>query len=269
MLVKQLQLGKEANFATLLINYYKALVSTLRFDAISQIKKELIFILENDFNASPKDCELLGDRYRRKKDYIPAILFYQVAEALHKQKSDSDEIINCLQGCALGLKIAIGDLLKLRPDLRPIVTSEIVPAMRRIYNKLSGMHCSRITKMILIRSLCLHHIETTELISEDNTVREKTLREAVALMKGAFKEDASKYHLYSAHLNNLAVVCMTKERPEEAIEIFEEAIVSRKRATDYTTRFEREQDLHASVDGLRKAREMLEYMQKASTSAET
>ena len=181
---------------------------------------------------------------------------------MYKKKIDSDEIINCLQGCALGLKLAIGELMKERPDLRSIVAKDVVPAMRRVYDNLSGMVAAQTEKMVLIRSLCLHHIETTELISEDNTVREDTLREAVALMDASFEENASKYHLYSAHLNNLAVTCMTKERPKEAIELFERAIESRKEAKDYTSEQEREQDLEASVGGLKKAEEMLKYMQK-------
>ena len=264
VLAKQMQLGEKGNFAPLLINYYTTLVSTFRFDEANKIKLELFEIIKTIMRATPKDCELLGDRYMNDRDFIKAILFYQAGEALYKKGIDTDEIINCLQGLALGLKIAAGQLMKKRPDLRMIVAKVVVLAMRCIYNDLSGMFSAEANKMVLVRSLCLHHIETTELIAEDNRVREETLREAVELMERAFGERASKYNLYSSHLNNLAVTCMTQERPGEAIEIFEKAIDSRLKAEDYKTDIEKQEDLVASEDGLRKAKEMLSYMAAAS-----
>ena len=52
--------------------------------------------------------------------------------------------------------------MKIRPDLRSIVADKVVPAMRRIFNKLCGIMVAEDRKMILIQSLYLHHIETTE-----------------------------------------------------------------------------------------------------------
>ena len=260
ILVKQIELGKEANFAWILINYYKTLVSSSKFEKAKRIKEEFFVILKNKLRATPKDCELAADRSKDNRDFMKAILLYQAAEALYNSNRDSDEIVNCLQGCALGLKIAAGDLLKERPDLRSIVADDVVPAMRRIYDKLSNMFSAHTHKMVLIRSLCLHHIETTELIAEENLVRERSLREAIDLMDKAFGDEAGKYHLYSSHLNNLAVVCMVKEEIEEAIATFEKAIESRKTATDYSSEPERNRDIEASKSGLEKSKEMLRYM---------
>ena len=238
-------------------------MSTLQHEEAKKIKEELFIILENSLHATPKDCELLGDKFRKDQEYIKAILMYQAGEVLVKESSNEfDEIINCLQGCALGLKMAAADLMKERGDLRSIVADDIVPAMRRIYVKLSDRQTAGTTISVLIRSLCLHHIETTELLCDDNTVRERTLREAVALMEKEFGEAAGKHHLYSCHLNNLGVFCMTQERPREAICIFEKSIESRRMAEDYTTEQERAKDLAASEDGLRKAKEMLRFMQE-------
>ena len=132
-----------------------------------------------------------------------------------------------MQGCVLGLKISVKALIKERPDLKCIVSRDVVPAMRRIYNKLSNMLSAGAEKMVLLRSLCLHHIETTEHIAENNGVREDTLREAIRMMDEELEERARKFHLYSAHVNNLAVTCMSKDRPEEAIDLFHKAIECR------------------------------------------
>ena len=263
LLVKQMQLGERASFIPVLINYYTSLVSIGRSKEAKEIKTEFIQTLKEVLDAQPKECELLADDYRKKGNNLKAILFYQAAEALYTEETETDEMINCLQGCTLGMKLAVTALVKQRPDFRSIVNRDVVPAQRRVYNKLSNMLSAHNEKMVLIRSLCLHHIETTELVSEDNRVREKTLREAVAMMDQEFGENAGNYHLYSAHLNNLAVTCMTQEQPEEAITLFRRAIDCRHTAKDYDTEEEKRSDLKASQGGLQKAEEMLAFMRQA------
>ena len=132
-------------------------------------------------------------------------MLYQAAEALYNGPIETDTMMNCFQECILGLKISEGKLVKKRPDLRSIVSRNVVPAMCRIYNKLTNMMELQEEKTILIRSLCLHHIKTTELISENNAVRKKTLRKAIQMMDGILGESANKYRLFSGHLSNLAV----------------------------------------------------------------
>ena len=224
------------------------------------IKQEFISTLKETLDVTPKECELMADSFKEKNEYIKAILLYQTAEAFYTGPVETDTIMNCFQGCILGLKISVGELVKERPDLRSIVSRNVVPAMRRIYNKLTNMMELQEEKTILIRSLCLHHIETTELISENNAVREKTLREAIQMMDRELGESANKFHLYNGHLNNLAVTCMSLDRPDEAIDLFEKAIECQKSAEDYDSSNEREGDLEMSNKGLEKAREMLAYM---------
>ena len=261
LLVKQVQLGDRASFIPVLINYYISLVSIGRTKEAKEIKTEFIQTLNEVLDAQPKECELLADEYMKKGDNLKAILFYQAAEALYTEETETDEMINCLQGCILGMKLAVTELVKQRPDFRSIVNRDVVPAQRRVYNKLSNMLCAHNEKMVLVRSLCLHHIETTELVSDDNKVREKTLREAVAMMDQEFGENAGNYRLYSAHLNNLAVACMVEERPEEAIGLFHRAIECRHTAKDYTSTEEQESDLELSKGGLQNAEEMQKFMQ--------
>ena len=263
LLVKQVQLGDRASFIPVLINYYISLVSIGRSKEAKEIKTEFIQTLKEVLDAQPKECELLADEYKKNGNNLKAILFYQAAEALYTEETETDEMINCLQGCTLGMKLAVTELVKQRPDFRSIVNRDVVPAQRRVYNKLSNMLSAHNEKMVLIRSLCLHHIETTELVSDDNKVREKTLREAVAMMDKEFGDRARDFHLYSAHLNNLAVTCMTQERPEEAIGLFCRAIECRLTAKDYTSMEEKESDLKASQGGLQKAEEMQKFMHSA------
>ena len=213
--------------------------------------------------ATPSDCKLLGDSYTSNQDFIKAILLYQAGEALYEKGVDTNGMINCLQGCALGLKIVVEQLMKVRPDLRPIVASDVVPAMRRVYDQLSVVFCCRTNRLVLIRSLCLQYIETTEMVSEDYRAREATLKEAIVLMETAFKETVSKYSLYNSHLNNLAVLYMDKERPNEAIELFEKAIQSNLKAEDYKNESVRENDLLSCKKGQAKAKEMLKIVEKA------
>ena len=260
ILSKQMQLDEKVSYLPTLIDYYKSLVNIRRHREAKDIKNEFIETLKLILQPSPKECELLGDSYRSHGEYIKAILFYQTSEALYTGETETDEIINCMQGCTLGLNLSVSALVKERPDLRTIVTKDVVPAMRRVYTKLSNMLDASGEKMVLIRSLCLHHIEITELIAEDNSVREITLREAIELMDQELGDRADKFRIYSAHVNNLAVTCMIQERPEDAIELFQKAIKCRNSAQDYDTSAEKENDLKMSRDGLQKAHEMHAYM---------
>ena len=260
ILSKPMQMDEKVSYLPTLIDYYKSLINIRRHREARDIKNEFIETLKLVMQPSPKECELLGDSYGSQKEHVKAILLYQTSEALYTGETETDEMINCMQGCALGLKLSVAALMKERPDLRTIVTKDVVPAMRRVYTKLSNMLAASGEKMVLIRSLCLHHIETTELIAEDNSVRETTLREAIELMDQELGDRACKFHVYSAHVNNLAVTCMNQERPEEAIELFQKAIACRNSAEDYDTHAEKEDDLKMSREGLEKAREMLADM---------
>jgi len=261
ILNNQMQQHEEVTFLPILIDYYKSLINIRRNKEARDIKIKIIQTLEQTLEVPSKECELLADSYRNKDENVKAILLYQAAEALYKEQTETDEMINCLQGCALGLKLAVGALVKERPDLRTLVSQDVVPSMRRIYNKLSNMMAAHGEKMVLIRSLCLHHIETTELVAENNAVRETTLREAIELMDEELGNRAPKFHLYSAHVNNLAVTCMTQDRPDEAIDLFKKAIECRNSAEDYDDQLEKASDLKMSNGGLQKAYEMRAYMQ--------
>ena len=105
-----------------------ALISTGDCNTADAIKDELVENLRDNLHATAKECELLGDRYKKQKQYIKAILLYQVGEAL-VEGIETDEMINCLQGCALGLKLSVSKLVKIRPDLRSIAADKVVPAM--------------------------------------------------------------------------------------------------------------------------------------------
>ena len=242
------------------MDYYKSLVYIRRQGEAIRVKNEFNEKLREALQVTSKECELLADSYREKDENLKAILMYQAAEALYTGENETDEIINCLQGCALGLKLSVTELVKQRPDLRSIVLKDVVPAMRRVYDKLSQMMDAHGEKMVLIRSLCLHHIETTELISDNNPIRENTLREAIQLMDEELGERANKFHLYSAHVNNLAATCYTLDRPDDAIELFKKAIEYRKTAQDYDDPDERNDDVKTSERGLNKAMEMRAYM---------
>ena len=258
LLYRLVQFGENASFTPILINYYAALISTGDYNTADAIKDELVENLRDNLHATAKECELLGDRYNKQKQYIKAILLYQVGEAL-VDGIETDEMINCLQGCALGLKITVSKLVKIRPDLRSIVSEKVVPAMRRIFDKLCGIMVAEDEKMVLIQSLCLHHIETTELRAEDSSVREHTLREAIALMDQKLGEEACQHKLYSAHLNNLGVACMTQNKADEAATFLYQAIEARKRAKDYDSELEQKMDLTMSKSALKDVEEMIHY----------
>ena len=256
-----MQVDKKVSFLPTLIDYYQSLVKIRRHREAKEIKNQFIELLAETLQVSPKECELLADRYRNKGQHLKAILLYQAGEALYTGEVETDDIINCMQGCVLGLKMSVSALVKERPDLICIVSRDVVPAMRRVYNKLSDMQAAGSEKMVLVRSLCLHHIETTELVAENNGVREDTLREAIRMMDEELGDRARKFHLYSAHINNLAVTCMSKDRPEEAIDQFKKALECRESAEDYDDPMERMNDLRISKNGLEKAHEMLVYRQ--------
>ena len=260
LLNAQMHLGEKVTFLPLLMDYYKSLVFVGRWKEAKEIKNEFIKTVQESLDVTPKECELLADSYRVKNENLKAILLYQAAEAMYTGLTETDVIINCMQGCGLGLKLAVTELVKQRPDLRSIVSRDVVPAIRRVYGKLTGMMGAHGEKMVLIRSLCLHHIETTELILENNAVREKTLQEAIAMMDEELKERACNFHLYSAHVNNLAVTCMSQDRPDEAIKLFEQSLKNRSTAQDYDDPAEKERDLEMTKKGLLKAHEMREYM---------
>ena len=264
ILNKQMQVNEKVSFLPVLIDYYQSLVKIKQHGEAKDIKNQFIDLLAQTLQVSPKECELLADSYRNKGQHLKAILLYQTGEALYTGEVETDDIINCMQGCALGLKLSVSALVKERPDLRCIVSQDVVPAMRRVYNKLSNMQGAGDEKMVLVRSLCLHHIETTELVAENNGIREDTLREAIWMMDEELEDRARKFHLYSAHINNLAVTCMSKDRPEEAIDLFRKAIECRESAEDYDDQLEKMSDLMASKNGLEKAQEMLDYRQQTS-----
>ena len=261
LMLKQKQLGSRGNFASLLINYYKALVSTFRLEDAKKVKLELIEILKRNLRATPKDCETLGRNYKCKHEYIKAILFYQAAEGMLSKPSESEEIITCLMGCSSGLHDAATSLIEKRPDLRCIVADDIVPAMRRIYDKLSRMMIAQNGQIIQIRSLCLYNIEKTELIAEDNTIREKTLREAIGLMENAFGEKASEDMLYCSHVMSLAAFCLENNKAKEANKLFRKAIKCRNEVKDerFNTEDQKNSHLESCMLGLRKSKEMLNF----------
>ena len=261
MLNQQMLLDEKVSFLPILMDYYKSLVNVGRQDEAWDIKNEFTDTLQETLELSTMECEQLADTYRKKGEYLKAILLYQASEKMYTGQTETDEITNCLQRCALGLKLSVTALVKQRPDLRRIVSDDVVPAIRRVYDKLSSMMDAHGEKMVLIRSLCLHHIETTELVSDNNSVREKTLREAIRMMDQELMGGVSKFNLYSAHVNNLAVTCMSQDRPAEAVELFTKAIEYRNIAEDYNSSAERTNDLAMSQEGLRKAHEMLAYMQ--------
>ena len=259
-----MQVDEKVSFLSMLIDYYQSLVKIRRHREAKEIKNQFIELLAETLQVSPKECELLADSYSNKGQHLKAILLYQAGEALYTGEVETDEIINCLQGCALGLKISVLALVKERPDLRCIVSRDVVPAIRRIYIKLSNMLGAGDEKMVLVRSLCLHHIETTEHVAENNWVREDTLREAIRMMDEELGDRAKKFKLYSAHVNNLAATCIFKDRPEEAIDQFKKAIACRESAEDYNDLTKKMNELRISKNGLKEAQEMLAYGQQTS-----
>ena len=73
-------------------------------------------------------------------------------------------------------------------------------------------------------------------------------------------ERANNFHLYSAHVNNLAATSYSLDRPDEAIDLFEKAIECRKTAQDYNDPNDRNDDVLTGERGLNKAIEMCAHM---------
>ena len=131
-------------------------------------------MLAEILQVSPKECELLADNYRNKGQHLKAILLYQAGEALYTGEVETDDIINCMQGCALGLKMSVSALVKERPDLICIVSRDVVPAMRRVYNKLSDMQAAGSEKIWYWFVLCACITLKRQTLSQKTTGFEKT-----------------------------------------------------------------------------------------------
>ncbi|CAK8681803.1 unnamed protein product [Clavelina lepadiformis] len=79
LLNKLYNFGPSVCIAPILMNYYVTLLKTERGDESEKVREELTNTIKNEINSTARECQLLGDKFRKDKEHHKALLFYQIA----------------------------------------------------------------------------------------------------------------------------------------------------------------------------------------------
>ncbi|CAK8689371.1 unnamed protein product [Clavelina lepadiformis] len=254
---KQYKLGSKFNFAPVLVKYYVSLIHTDRLDKAAKIRDELTSLIQELLESSPEELEKYGHSLRQKSKFIEAILFYQISHRFCETEMNPADAVSALQGCALGTKLAVTELLEKHKVSKQTVRKHVIPEMHKFIDCLGRFKSVEKKLICIVQGLCLHHVEHCEFLVGDVNAREASIKRAITSMKDVLGSEAEKHHLYGGHLNNLGHTYLVKDRPGDAASYFSQAIVAKKRAEDYDTQAEKLEDIKKSELALQLARRQL------------
>ncbi|XP_078486382.1 uncharacterized protein LOC144744891 [Ciona intestinalis] len=118
--------------------------------------------------------------------------------------------------------------------LKPIVRTQVIPLMRDMREMIRRSDDVSEEDRCLQEVWCLYRIEYSEYLVDDLDSREKTGKEAIAMMDSVFKERARKYSVYGYCLHNLGYLYKRTSRPSAACKYFHKAITAFGKAEDIT-----------------------------------
>ncbi|XP_078491091.1 uncharacterized protein LOC108949854 [Ciona intestinalis] len=198
-------------------------------DAIG-IKDQLNKLFKEKFHTTPNEIKKIADTIRGEGKDMETILFYQIAAEFYRNEALAGLV--GIANCALGIKESIKAMLSRDEGLKPILRNKVIPLMRDMREMIRQSDGVSEEDRCVQEVLCLHWTEYSEYLIGDINGREKTLKEAIAIMERAFKERAGQYNVYGTCLNNLGVTYLGTSRPNDACQYYLKAIAAYEKAED-------------------------------------
>ncbi|XP_026689558.2 uncharacterized protein LOC100176394 isoform X1 [Ciona intestinalis] len=192
----------------------------------AQLKKLLI----EKSQTTPHEIKEFADSIRGEGRDMEAILFFQIAAEFYGNKLKAGLV--GIANCCLGVRESIESMLSRDEELKPIVRTHVIPLMQGMRKMIQRSSDVGEEDRCLQEVWCLHRIEYTEYLVNDLDSREKTLKEAIAMMKRVYKKKAGKSEVYGVCLNNLGITYELTSRPSDACQCFREAIAAYAKAED-------------------------------------
>ncbi|XP_078492823.1 uncharacterized protein LOC144748386 [Ciona intestinalis] len=196
----------------------------------NKFKDQLKNILNEKFQTTPNEIQAFADTIRGEGRDTEAILFYQIASELYGNQSK--KCLVRISNCASGIQESIRAMISRDKGLKPIVRTQVIPLMRDMREKIRRSDDVSEEDRCLQEVDCLCHIAVGENLMGDLNSAEKTMKDAIAIMKRVFKEKAEKYLVYGHCLYNLGYTYGWTSRPNEACECYRKAIAAYGKAED-------------------------------------
>ncbi|XP_078493161.1 uncharacterized protein LOC144748723 [Ciona intestinalis] len=213
-----------------LVNHYRCCMLVEEKEEAIRIKEQLKTLIKEKFQTTPNEIETFAHTIRGKGRDMEAILFYQIAAEFYGNQSKAG--LFGIGNCAEGIQESIKAMLSRDEELKPIVRTHVIPLMRDMREMIRRSEDVSEEDRCLEEVWCLHSIGYNEGLVGDQDGREKTLKEAIAIMERVFKERAGKYQVYGYCLNHLGHTYVLTSRPNDACQYYLKAIAACGKAED-------------------------------------
>ncbi|XP_078493051.1 uncharacterized protein LOC108949958 [Ciona intestinalis] len=207
-----------------LVNHYRCCMLVGEMEEAIQIKEQLMTILKEKFETTANEIKTSADTIRDEERDMEAILFYLIAAEFYGNQSK--ECLVGISDCAWGMKESIRPMLSRDKGLKPIVRTHVIPLMRDMREITRGSDDVSEENRCLQEVECLCQIGVSEYLVGDLDSKEKTLKEAIAIMERVYKENAVKYEIYGQCLNTLGYTYGCTSRPNDACLYYRKAITA-------------------------------------------
>ena len=264
MLQTLYEFGPAVCFLPTKIRYFKVLMMTDRGEEAVQIVDDILEVLRKDLPVTFEECKRLAKKYFAQKQYVLSILFDLLGNSLLPDVLVEEKKVIGIAKNMTRLGQSLSEVRKAHScdnALKSFILPKIRSSLAAVFETVGEKNRK---KTATIHVLCKHVVQIMEGTFGDVEAVEKTLKDALELMKSASGEEAEKSHVFGTVLNNLGAATLQQGKIEEAKDLFEQAISVNSDATDYSTEEERKKDVARSTTGLKKVNEILEARQRTT-----
>ncbi|XP_078482098.1 uncharacterized protein LOC144743093 [Ciona intestinalis] len=211
-----------------LVNHYQCCMLVEEAEEAIRTKDQLKQFLKDKSQTTPNEIKTYADTIRGKGRDMEAILFYQIAAEFYGSKSKAGLV--GIMKCVIWIRDSIEAMLSRDEELKPIVRTHVIPLMRDMREMIRRSDDVSEEDRCLQEAKCLYSIGWCEGYVSGFNEKEKTLKEAIGIMKKVFKKRAGNYQLYGLCLNNLGNTYVLTSRPNDACQYFLKAIAAFEKA---------------------------------------
>jgi len=250
---KKINLGKELSYARDLVTFYKICIFSKNSEKASRVREQIRDIINSQINCvNARSLQELAQKLRGRGKHAESILFYQLAAERYERDEGriaASGIANCCSGLRNTIKNFVDENTN---EKRSLVQHHVIPLMREMRERLLKVDDIDANFRAYCEAHCLHCVEYIEGLIEDYENCELTLSEAINLMESRLLEDCRRNRVFATLLHNLGYVYEVTGRLEEALELYERALLVDKSAVDYRGEDERATNIEAGENSIRR-----------------
>nr|XP_002121844.1 uncharacterized protein LOC100176565 [Ciona intestinalis] len=213
-----------------LVNHYRCCMLAEKGQEAIRIKEQLKNLFKEKFQTTPNEIATFADTIRGEGRDMESILFDQIGAEFYGNQPKAGLV--GIVYCAFGIRKSIEAMLSRDKELKPIVRTHVIPLMRDMREMIRRSDDVSEEDRCLQEVWCLNYIGYTEGLVSDSSGCERTLKEAIAIMKRVFGKKAAKYAVYGNCLNSLGDTYRNTSRPNDAYQCYRRAIAAYEKSED-------------------------------------